>query len=435
MRDLKVLLVDDEESIRNILEFALSAYQNVDCSVATNGDEAIEKLSSSTYDVVVCDYNMPQMNGGDVYLYIVERNIPVHFILCSSESPEKLSEFSDRSKLFGNIVKPDIFEGLENLFPKILDEFQLKELKSKYCAVALDLLLSLQELPAALYLQLSEKRFVKVLHQDDIFEETDYVKYHSKGVHRLYIERSDIAQFQSKIVQAIEDKLNVTETSDVELMQEAQKSIVNIVKSFGVNEASMKAVESYQHKIFEVVGSNKYLKRLFSKITKDLNSYYFQHTFILTFICCSLAEQLKWINDSNRRKIIISSIFHDIYLDEKLCIEESIDPSVSDDFKNHTIKAADLLKSIPNIEQDIYDIVLQHHETADGDGFPNNIPLSKIPTLSSLFSYSHLIVDGLFKFYEHEDFKGKFNEYLMIINAKNTSYAKYHKAFVSLELF
>ena len=60
-----VLVVDDEESIRSLLEEGLSAHQlHVDC--AENAEAAIALAENRAYDVLLCDLNLSRAAGGKV---------------------------------------------------------------------------------------------------------------------------------------------------------------------------------------------------------------------------------------------------------------------------------------------------------------------------------------------------------------------------------
>lgn len=62
----KVLLVDDEESVReSCAEVLASAGYDVD--VAVNGYDGMEKIGARDYDILVVDINMPRLDGIDFY--------------------------------------------------------------------------------------------------------------------------------------------------------------------------------------------------------------------------------------------------------------------------------------------------------------------------------------------------------------------------------
>jgi len=61
----KILIIDDERSIRNTLKDILS-YEKYDISLAENGIEGIELAKNDDFDVILCDIKMPQMDGIEV---------------------------------------------------------------------------------------------------------------------------------------------------------------------------------------------------------------------------------------------------------------------------------------------------------------------------------------------------------------------------------
>lgn len=79
-RKKKILLVDDEESIRQLLSTRLS-YAGYEVVTAQNGLEAIEKARSEAPDLIILDIMMPELDGFTVNKKLKEdeqtRNIPV----------------------------------------------------------------------------------------------------------------------------------------------------------------------------------------------------------------------------------------------------------------------------------------------------------------------------------------------------------------------
>ena len=57
-----VLIVDDEESMRHMLSSFLGK-NDYDTETAVNGEDALQLLKKSAYDIVLCDIRMPVMNG------------------------------------------------------------------------------------------------------------------------------------------------------------------------------------------------------------------------------------------------------------------------------------------------------------------------------------------------------------------------------------
>ncbi|MBN2481898.1 MAG: sigma-54-dependent Fis family transcriptional regulator [Bacteroidales bacterium] len=77
----KILVIDDEKGIRNTLREVLE-YEKHEVDVATNGPEGLELFHKDSYDIVLCDIKMPEMDGIEVLEKINEYlpDVPVIMI-------------------------------------------------------------------------------------------------------------------------------------------------------------------------------------------------------------------------------------------------------------------------------------------------------------------------------------------------------------------
>jgi PAS domain S-box-containing protein len=62
----KLLIVDDEESIREIVQEGLSA-RGMNVETAGSSEEALSILASNSFEVVLCDFNLPGLNGEELF--------------------------------------------------------------------------------------------------------------------------------------------------------------------------------------------------------------------------------------------------------------------------------------------------------------------------------------------------------------------------------
>src|SRR5665811_1669281 len=63
-----LMIVDDSATMRKIImrTVRMSGLEFDDIQEAGNGAEAIEKLGSNAVDIILCDVNMPEMNGEEM---------------------------------------------------------------------------------------------------------------------------------------------------------------------------------------------------------------------------------------------------------------------------------------------------------------------------------------------------------------------------------
>ena len=105
---MKVLIVDDSKAMRMIVRRALTqaGFANVEALEAGNGIQALEIIEQHSPDLVLSDWNMPEMKGIDLLtsLRAKGRRVPLGFIT-SESSPEIHQEAVDSGAAFV-IVKP-----------------------------------------------------------------------------------------------------------------------------------------------------------------------------------------------------------------------------------------------------------------------------------------------------------------------------------------
>jgi len=90
VENLKVLIVEDDERIRDLLRMYL---ENEDFTVdeVTGGLEALVILEKNNYDLVILDIMIPEMDGWKVCKRIRETsNVPVIMVTARGEEPERI---------------------------------------------------------------------------------------------------------------------------------------------------------------------------------------------------------------------------------------------------------------------------------------------------------------------------------------------------------
>jgi len=90
VHDIRVLLVDDSKLARNHIKRVLNNLGLVKIVEAVDGSDAIDQLSEHMFDLVVTDYNMPEVDGRELTKYIREKSQQSHIpiLMVTSESNE-----------------------------------------------------------------------------------------------------------------------------------------------------------------------------------------------------------------------------------------------------------------------------------------------------------------------------------------------------------
>ena len=88
--ELAVLVVDDSLTARKHITRVLTNLGMENITQATNGKEAIELLGNNFFDLVVTDYNMPEMDGKELTSYIrtQSKQASVPILMVTSEASQ-----------------------------------------------------------------------------------------------------------------------------------------------------------------------------------------------------------------------------------------------------------------------------------------------------------------------------------------------------------
>lgn len=100
-----VLVVDSERSIRNTLKERLE-YEGFRVETAETGSEAADKTEKSTYDIVLCDINVPDTGAFDLLDSLRANGKSLPFIMLSSQKGTEPVVNSMRHGAYDYILKP-----------------------------------------------------------------------------------------------------------------------------------------------------------------------------------------------------------------------------------------------------------------------------------------------------------------------------------------
>ncbi|WP_448550410.1 response regulator [Thalassotalea fusca] len=88
VHEIRVLLVDDSKLARKHIKRVLNNLGLLKVTEAIDGSEAIELLKENMFDLVVTDFNMPEVDGRELSRYIREQSTQSHIpiLMVTSES-------------------------------------------------------------------------------------------------------------------------------------------------------------------------------------------------------------------------------------------------------------------------------------------------------------------------------------------------------------
>jgi CheY-like chemotaxis protein len=97
-RTKSILLVDDDDLILKLLQKVLESWE-ASIDMAPNGKEALSKLASRNFDLMICDVQMPEMSGQELFKHIQENALIAtqRIIFLTGDKRPQIKEFLDSS--------------------------------------------------------------------------------------------------------------------------------------------------------------------------------------------------------------------------------------------------------------------------------------------------------------------------------------------------
>lgn len=190
----------------------------------------------------------------------------------------------------------------------------------------------------------------------------DYIKsIEELGVERVYIESNNNDVGENFLLDII-TKESIKEIVKNTLEEHMYKNSIDIDKLIYV---AHKIIDYLKKKI-----KNDKLKYTIIEHNADL----YEHTIQVCTIAVCIAIKLD-LNEKEIYNIAIGSLLHDIGLryitvNYKNCVIENLSPDDIFEYKKHTIYGYIALEEIEEINSEVRNLILFHHEKLDGSGFP-----------------------------------------------------------------
>ncbi len=411
---MNILLIDDEEDIRQIFEFCLMSVKKVTCIEASSGNEAISiiKAKKDEIDLIICDFNMGDGNGEDVYRYLLDNNIDIPYVLASSHHPSKFKIFDNQCLLFFNFLKPEITPHIEEMF-LAYDKLKNKrhdavEQNQDYLPLNIHFINKIGAAPCDLFIKVSETNMVKIHKEGDLFDEKE--KYKQKKITHLYIDKKDVSKIFSFITNSLQEMFENKNLSSEDKINSFYQFLGSTVRQFPFTEDYQKVTGTVLGYITEIMKKDPPEKLLNLANGSNYNT---GHSLIISLFSIQIAKELNLTDKSIEKKMTVASLLHDISIsdlcdDERiynnLVIEEKHTREVNlAKIKTHPIDSAKFATTLKDMPPDIDKIIAEHHELPGGRGFPRKLTEKQISQLSAIFIVAHHITECLYDLREKKE--------------------------------
>ncbi len=117
----KIIIVDDEEELRENLQDLLE-FKGYDVTAYITGEELLKNIETANADIILLDYQLPELNGIELLPLIKQKkpNVPVALVTASSQ--QNTREEAEKNGADRIILKPysqkDMLQAVEEMLAK-----------------------------------------------------------------------------------------------------------------------------------------------------------------------------------------------------------------------------------------------------------------------------------------------------------------------------
>lgn len=394
-----ILLLESDASVLNLQLTALSCFYGGEVRAFGESHHGISCLETNGHpEMIIIDSKMMTGADANLCLHLESNNIAVPLIVTGSttETNDFLTKYSGVADVIEKPLSSEAFTYLVKNFSSV------SHLSPSHIPVKISVLLRMGMRHFDLFLKLSEINFIKIFHKGEPFFDSDAEKLVNKGIYELYIKKEDSKDF----LKFLENEMlgvEVDSENDIPFILQNLESFEKIAKRIGWSpEVLSSAQKSVTHAV-KILSRNQNIMSMLKHKLKDQNTAYGRHIGLLTYLVCAFSSSLGGIGESGQTKLALAALIHDAAVDEsyyenlKEWNKRAGDPTDKDPavikYRMHPLEASKIVRTIHSLSPDVDQIVLQHHETMSGNGFPRGIDASRIGHLPSLFIIVETMVD------------------------------------------
>ena len=117
-KERKILVVEDNPNMSSLLADMLEVFA-VQSVRATDGEDALRKLSEESIGLVITDLRMPKMNGTELLSAIKDKTPDLPVVLISGYSLQSIEDKNATARADGFLTKPFKMNDIKGLLDRL----------------------------------------------------------------------------------------------------------------------------------------------------------------------------------------------------------------------------------------------------------------------------------------------------------------------------
>lgn len=388
-----------------------------------NGKDCQIRISKSKFFTLILDFELTEHSALEVLKFIKTSFPSIKVLLLIKEKAKLDSSYLGMSSLSKAGISDVIYgapsiekikkclltqqglnnwkniKGVENERPEVTIKFR----DSDFMKINIEDFYSGNITVFDHYIRLSANNYKKILNKGDVFDPLRLKRYESDGVKYLYLLTSDRMSYINFINELVKNTLSKQGANSKKKVIFPLRSItikyMEEVYTSGLKPELIEEGKSICQNMFEYIKKDKSISQTMDDL-QVCDPTSLNHSFLVSFFSIFICKQLEWAGKRTVDTIAMGALLHDIgILSLPQAIRESkrsdLSPAQEIQYKLHPKLGVDLLRKSSLINEQVLQIIYEHHEHIDGSGYPNQLSGSKVYPLAKIVSLANAFVEML----------------------------------------
>jgi putative nucleotidyltransferase with HDIG domain len=416
----RILIAEDDEFLRDILKDYLED-NGYKVTAVPDGKTARDVVMAGEFALVISDVQMPFLNGVELLQWLRSKS-QIPFILMTgftnlleTHQAAEMGANGFLSKPFSNkellaLIK-SLLEPKKNIEPVANGE---KTVQQEYCKVSIEEFVAKPKLDYDIYVCLQETKYLKIARSGETLDVSRLNTYRNKGLAFFHIKKEDfkkLVDFNMGISKMLQQNQSVPTEKKLRFMRYTSEVILEHCFVDDMNKATFDEAHDFFKTSMALFSENSETYSLLEILNGHSDSIY-AHSLGVSLYSVIIAKKLNFNSPQIIFKLAMAGLFHDIgkkEIDKRILDTPRPQLSVEDRkmYESHVQRGRDIMQSIPNIPQDVIQMIHEHHEDEVGQGYPSGTAKNRMHPLSCVIHLADKFVSHVVKNPTHHQISGR----------------------------
>jgi response regulator RpfG family c-di-GMP phosphodiesterase len=405
---LKMLVIDDDSEIRAYLSAVIGSEFATQISEADCGQKAVQMLTENKYDLILCDFHMPDGDGNTVFAKVKSLKPSPKFIMVSSDDRNDHKNILEETWA-SYLEKPFENQDLIKMIAARLEIVPIDLSKNEFVTVPIGAINKNDILPFDIYLKLGDNHQVKYFNANRKLTDTEKDRLKNLKTNEVFVRLEAFQKFISEKQRTVFENLVLPKngTNHKFEIQTVQQELGNLGLKKILED---KEIMDLTQKNLKTVFALSYKVKVFDGLLEWTNNSDLDpkkvHTVLITLFCNIILKNLKSMsyNFKDYLNLGYAALLHDLILDDYMVKNEfrlinsiklnsKINKEDQEVIIEHVNKVLNIVNNWSHCPNDVLEMIANHHERPKGNGFPKGLTGDKVSILSSVFNVAHDVTD------------------------------------------